>query len=330
MAGINQEARERGNPDPVYPDNIDRSAITAAMSASPSDHDGRVERMEFILSMTGNPFDVDAVVESHATAAEFWESDATYDSFTAWVHAGAEPELDAYRWCLSEGLIAIGTRDLPSFLASYMTLCEIALFAPLLPQHAVLRASHPGFDQLLPALRFQNLLFSAARVEPMRGMADHDRYVLDLCKDLGWVQPVQIIKSAMDGPQAVSDPITWIYLMAQHERAQQSSTAFIGIDSIMFDPSPAAGEWRTLFEFVIIDYKDRTTYHRDKGFLNSMTTRYLNMLGLEALMRHDSLTLEAPYGRSPDENRWMTEWLRTRFKVLFGRDFADLKVVERK
>ena len=330
IAEINQHARELGNSVPVYPDNIDRSAITAAVSAFPSDHDRAIENLEFALSMTGYPWDVDAIVESHATAAEFWESDATYDSFTAWVQAKAESELDVYRRCLIEGLRLIGTRNLPSFLASYMTICEIALFAPLLPQHAALRASSPGFQQLLPTLRFRELLWSAAHVEPMQGMRDHDRYVLDLCKDLGWVHPIQVIRSAVDGPQAVSDPITLIYLQAQRWRAQRNSTAFIGIDPILFDPSPLAEQWRLLFDFVIIDYRDRTTYHRDKDFLESMTTRYLNMLGLEALMRHDSLTLEAPYGRSSIENQWMTEWLRRRFRALFGRDFPDLKVVERK
>ena len=325
---VNHEARERRNPDPVYPGNIDRSAITAALSALPSDFDRAIEGSEFGLSMlAGYRWDVDGIVESHATAAEFWESDATYDSFTAWALANDDPDLGIYHNCLVLGLEAIGTRKLQSFLASYMALCEIALFAPLLPWHAELRASSPSFDQLLPAVRFERLLGSAAKIKPMQSPRDHGRFVLDLCKDLGWVHPTQIIRSAVDELQAVSDPITVVYLQAQRWRAQMRSTTFIGIDPFLFDPSPAAEQWRYFFDFVIIDYKDRTTYHPDKNFLETMTTRYLSMLGLETLMRRDSLTLEAPYGKSTRESEWMTGLLRGRFRDLFGRDFPDLNVV---
>jgi hypothetical protein len=329
IAESNQWAQEQRNPVPMFPDNIDRSAIAVALSAWPSDLDRAAERLEVSASMTGNPWDVDAIVESHATAAEFWESDATYDSFAAWVRDEADPELAVYHSCLEHGLGAIDTRDLPSFLASYMTLCELTLFPPLLPQHAGLRASSPGFAQLMPTIRFQQLISAASRIRPMQAMWDHDRYVLDLITNLGWVHPNQIVRSALDGPEAVSDPTTFIYLQAQRWRGRRGST-FIGIDPIMYDPSPAAQQWRDLFDFVIVDYQDRTTYHRDKDFLKSMTTRYLNMLGMEALMLHDSLTLEAPYGRSTAENEWMTDWLRERFKILFGRDFSDLQVIQRR
>ncbi len=324
----NEHAVQSGSPKPVYADNIDWPSISAELTARPADRERALERLEFSMSIIGNPWEVDAIAESHATAAEFWGSDATYESFTAWVH-GRDRGLEVYRAGLAAGLTSIATTSLPSFLASYMTLCESALFAPLLPQHAALRARSPGFDQLAPTLRFANLLFAAARVRPMQSIRDHDRYVRDLYKDLGWVHPASIMRSAIDGPQEVTDAVTFIYLQAQRWRAQKSPTSFIGIDRLIYLDSPMAEQWRTSFNFTIIDYKDRTTYHRDKDLLEIMTTRYLNMLGLEALMRHDSLTLEAPYGASAAENEWMTNWLRARFRFLFGRSFADLRVVPR-
>jgi hypothetical protein len=330
VAGVNQKAREHGNENPVYPDNIDQSAIStglSALSAPPNDEDRRAEMREIALGLLNTPWDVDAIVESQATAAEFWESDATYDTFTAWVQAKDDPELSVYRMCLRLGLDSIKTSYLPSFLASYMTLCEIALFAPLLPQHAALRASSPGFEQLLPTTRFQRLLMSAAQVKPMQGMSDRDRYVRELCNGLGWVLPDQIVKSAVDGPQPVSDPLTVIYLQAQRWRTVQGGGIFTGVDQLLFDPSPEAEQWRQLFNFVIVDFKDRTTYTQDKNFLETVTTSHLSTLGMEALMVRDTLTIKAPYGRSAAENQWMTEWLRNRFKVLFGRDFPDLQFV---
>ena len=329
FATSNEWAREQGHPVPVYPDNIDRTAITAALSTLPNDRDRAVERLESGLDSLSNPWDVDAIVESQATAAEFWESDVTYETFADWVHSDADGELTVYRICLQMGLKAIKTSSLSSFLASYLTLCELVLFPPLLPQHAALRASSPGFEQLLPTIRFQQLMSAASRITPMQAMWDHDRYVLDLIRDVGWVHPMQIVKSAMDGPEAVSNPVTLIYLQAQRWRGQRGST-FIGVDPLLFDSSPTAKLWRLLFDFVIIDFKDRTTYHPDKDFLQSVTAPHLSMLGLEALMLRDSLAIEAPYGRSPVENQWMTERLRGQFKDWFGRDFPDLQVVPRK
>ena len=236
IATSNEWARQQGQPVPVYPDNIDRAAITAALSTLPNDQDRAVTGLETLLVTTGSPWDVDAIVESQATAAEFWESDVTYDTFADWVHSDAEPELTVYRTCLESGLSAIKTSSLPSFLASYLTLCELVLYPPLLPQHATLRAGIQGFKELLPVIRFQQLISAASRITPMQAMWDHDRYAADLIHDVGWVHPTQIVKSAMDGPEVVSNPLTFIYLQAQRWRGQRGST-FIGVDPILFDSS---------------------------------------------------------------------------------------------
>ena len=197
-----------------------------------------------------------------------------------------------------------------------------------LAPHTALRAGCPGFEQISPTTRFIQLLSAATRVKPMRNLDDHGRYVLELCSDLNWVQPLQIYASAVHGPHAVTDPLSFIYVQAQLWRAQVRPSTFIGVDRYLFDPSPAAARWRNLFNFVVIDYTDRTTYHPDKDFLELMTTRYLNMLGLQAVMLGESLTLAAPYARNnPGEKQWMTNWLLQRFKDLFGGDFAELRFV---
>ena len=89
-------SRETGHPV-VYPDNIDRTAITAALSTLPTDRDRAVAGLESFLDTAGYPWDVDAIVESQATAAEFWESDVTYETFADWVHSDAHRDLTVYR-----------------------------------------------------------------------------------------------------------------------------------------------------------------------------------------------------------------------------------------
>jgi hypothetical protein len=99
------------------------------------------------------------------------------------------------------------------------------------------------------------------------------------------------------------------------------------VNRFLFDPSPEATVWRDRFNFVILDYTDRTLYHHDKGFLQAMTTRHLNMLAMRCIMMGKTLTIAAPYRGDSAERRWMTEWLRDRFKKVFGRDFPMLQVV---
>lgn len=208
----------------------------------------------------------------------------------------------------------------------YLTLCELAMYPPLLPQHASLRGERRDFRQVLPLFRWFELLRTAGQVEPMRGINDRDRYVMDIFQQLGWVQPTQIIRSAVDGPKVVSNPLAMIYLSAQRWRAHDSGS-FLGVNRFVFDPSPEGGTWRDAFNFVIIDYADRTTYHPNKAFLQSMTTRHLNMLGMRCIMLGRALTIAAPYRGDSGERQWMTEWLRNRFKNVFGRDFPTLQFV---
>jgi hypothetical protein len=331
----NRVAQEEGNPDPMYPDGIDRTALAQEAAAGPTQRDRAIERSAAAMDMVAgndNPFGVAAIIEGAATAAEYWNTGLGYEQFAEWVTTKAAPKLGIYRAALTRGLDAIGTRDLNEFLASFMTICELSLYPPLLPQHAGLRLQRPGFEQLLPPIRFTKFMSSASRVRPMQGRADHSRYVLELCRDQGWVPEGWVpedwvVRSAIEGPQRVSDPICHIYQTAQRWRAQVQSSAFIGVDRFLFDLSPMGESWRETFDFVINDFSDRTTYHRNKSFLQSMTTRYLNMQGMQAIMLSDNLTLAAPYSNSADQKQWMTEWLRERFAQLFKRDFPDLQVV---
>ena len=186
--------------------------------------------------------------------------------------------------------MAIKTSSLSSCLASYRAVLRNSCCSPCC-RRAALRASNPGFGQLLPTIRFQQLTSAASRITPMQAMWDHDRYVVDLIRDVGWVHPRKSRRSQQcTARKAVSNPGAFIYLQAQRWRSQRGST-FIGVDPILFDSSPTAKLWRLLFDFVIIDYKDRTTYHPDKDFLQSMTVPHLSMLGLEALMLRDSLAI---------------------------------------
>ena len=327
----NEAAEQMGNKVPmVCPvPAADRSAIRAELADATGllpDPDRADLRSHDLLDLFGNPWSVEAVIESAAAAAEFWGSDISYDQFVAWAEAPVDPRLRLYRNCIAQALPSIKSRELSTVIPTYIALCELALSAPLLPQHAVLRRQKPDFRQILPTHRWMELMRAAGTVRPMNGRTDHSRYVTDLCRVLDWVHPLQIAKAAVDGPAMVSDPLSQIYNWGQRVRALRSGD-FIGLDRYLLDDTPEASAWRDRFNFVIIDYVDRTTYHRDKDFLMAMTTRHLQMLGLRCIMEGRKLIIGAPYRGDEAERRWMTEWLQAQFKSLFDRDFPMLQVV---
>jgi len=326
IEGTNADALAAGNPVPLDPGGFDREAIRQEMAEPPTEHDLALLRSEFTLEFLRHPWSVEAIVESAATAAEFWGSGIGYERFSAWANTEVDPKLQVYRTCIVEGLRAIPTRKLSEFIPSYIALCELALYAPLLPHHAGLRRQHPSLEQILPTVRWQLLVNAAAGVKPMRDLRDHDRYVADIWRKLDWVHPTQIIKVALEGPDNFSNPLAFIYLEAQRLRALYSGT-FVRVDRFLFDPSPEADAWRTVFNFVILDYADRTTYHVDKEFLQAMTTRHLNMLGLRCIMLNKRGIIAAPYRGDLAEREWMTAWLHDRFKALFGEGFPKFQVV---
>jgi hypothetical protein len=227
---------------------------------------------------------------------------------------------------MDQALDAIDTRSVQEFVLSYMTICELALFSQILPHHAALRRQHPDFRQILPVARWTELMRAASLVRPMIDLGDHDRYVLELCRHLKWIHPVQMITIVMNGPDAYTDPLAMIYVWAQKWRAQ-SGTSFIGLNRFLFATSPRAESWRNKFNFVILGYTDRTNYHRDKSFLQAMTTRELVRLSMRCIMMGRSLTIKTPYHADQEELNWMTGWLRNYFKNAFGREFPTLRVV---
>lgn len=330
FATLNQAAQQRGNAVPMVcpvPD-ADLQALQTELAEATGllpDLDRADLRTHDALDLLGNPWSVEAVIESAAAAAEFYGSDLSYDQFVAWAEEPVDPRLRVYRNCIAQALPSIQSREIAIVIPTYIALCELALSAPLLPQHAALRRNMPDFRQILPSHRWTELLRVATKVRPMNGRTDHGRFVTDLCRSLDWVHPLQIAKAAVDGPPMVSAPLSQIYNWAQRVRALRSGS-FIGLDRFLLDNSPEALEWLDRFNFVIIDYADRTTYHRNKNFLQTMTTRHLEMLGLRCVMEGRKLVIQAPYRGNEMERQWMTAWLQERFKTLFNQDFPMLRI----
>ena len=317
--------RERSGVRPWDNGAFDAAAINAEGDGLGSDIERSLERANMALNLSGNPWGTESIIESAATAAEWAESGAGLDALRAFAADNSDPDIAMYKNCLERGLEAIPADDLQQFAFTYIALSELALHAPLLPQHAGLRAGRVNPEELFPPLRFQALLSQAGKVGPLQGLNDVARYNLEMCKALGWVHPTQMIAAALDGPQAVADQRAQRYIWAQAERAR-GQHAFTNLTRRVFDPSPAGEQFRERYAFPVIEYTDRTFYMKDKDALWALTTEHLFMTTMRYVMLGKTLTVECPYRGAPDEYETLTGWLQEALQASFHRSFPTARV----
>ena len=305
---------------------FDHHVIDEAIRTMSPSFDRSLERAEELLLLLENPWSVDAILESAAMASEFTRSGMNLDELRAWVAAPCDPALAVYRSCLQRGLEVIPATDLPQFLFSYLALCELCLFAPLLPQHAALRG--PGFplEQLLPVTRFQRLLGAAENISPMLEIRDHARYVTDLCQHLGWVHPLQIISTAVRGAEVVADPRAQVYINAQRFRGRNLS-CYLDATSLVLETSAYGASLRDSCTFIVVEHTDKTIFHHDTVYLKAMTIQHLFSQMMRCIVLGSDFRVASPYRCDDHERHVLTIMLRESLQNAFGFDFLMAQVV---
>ena len=306
---------------------FDVDAINADGDGFGSDYSRSLERSAVALELLGgNPWGTRSILESAAMAAEWAESGHTLESLREIAKDWSDPETADYRRCLERGFEVIQTDDVHQFCFTYVALSELALQAPLLPQHARLRNGSLDPRQLFPSLRFQFLLSAASDVAPLRGLADVGRYHTDLCAALGWVHPMQIQAIAQKAPANIGDRRVQRYLWAQQERAQRQH-AFINLLQQDCDLTVEGEAFRARYIFPVIEYADKTLYMKDKDTLWWLTTQHLLTYTMRQVMLGKTLTVPCPYRGDPSEAETLTIWLREELESLFDRPFPMAQVI---
>jgi len=102
--------------------------------------------------------------------------------------------------------------------------------------------------------------------------------------------------------------------------------SFIGVQRHLLGASLSAAILAAPAQFEGDRVPDRTTYHRDKEFLDAMTAQQLLMLAIRSVIAGEQLTVEAPHASNTGLG-WMTGWLRDHFNGIFGRGIPMLQVV---
>jgi len=190
---------------------------------------------------------------------------------------------------------SIPAPDGKSLVLSYLALCELCLFGPVLPHHRHFRRDGVKLLELLPFFRWLELLNVAPKVRPMRALADYERYTQELCAALGWVSPKEIVQFTVASHVPMENDIhESMYLSASRYRAR-TPWVFHDYTDLLTSRDPAQRQFSMTFTFPVVQYADRTQYLSDKERLMTFTRWYLLRRALRAILLRDRIEIRMPY-----------------------------------
>jgi hypothetical protein len=214
-----------------------------------------------------------AVLESAAYAAELWGASRVELQKRA-PQSVAVTGGDSYILPFFNTVDRTPTADGHQTIMTHLAACDLAMFAPVLPQHFGIRRRGLVLDELHPALRLGGIQSVMGRVRPMEDPADYHRFLEDICDALNWVPLRQMLDmSDVLRPAIPVDIRDDLYDTALSFR-RGVPTFFVtpGLDLI---DAPATAQFRRIFAFPVIQFDDIVLYHKDKTLLDFFQINYL-------------------------------------------------------
>jgi hypothetical protein len=253
-----------------------------------------------------------AIIETAGTVSEYaGSSQLALEAFkahiqgTRWVHSTVPKS-----W-LTDALHYLPASTLPEFILSHLALCEVALFAPVLPEHRALRKGGVRSSEILPFVRWQHALHAAANIPPLKSLRDYDRYTRQVCEAARLTPPQAIVVATASGHEAPPlDPREQSYWKAQRIRAQAPG-AFL-------DALGMLGRLPMDLDFPVIKYTDRTLFLKDKMRLHQLVMVYLTQAVTRRMLLRPDLVVTMPYPPTPEESTFYTTELRTVLEQALG------------
>lgn len=293
-----------------------------------SDDDERLEAMLVVLTYTGPQFDTTAVLESAALAAEHFGRQQDGAAALATQVAGpASPERQVYTNLVSLALQAVPRGEPGEFVATYLTLCELALYPPVLPHHHALRTT-TSLEPLLPYLRMRSLLSIARELTPVRDADAATRYAAEACDRLGWPTPAQIVETTVASHAPMPGDIREsLYVRAQAYRRQAPWLFLSPLSHIAATARGQAPAWVSEYHFPVISYADRTTFHVDKPFVVGIVLDHLFRRLVRRLLLRRDLAVAAPFPMTDDVRAYFERELAAQLGELLAMQIRGVRIV---
>ncbi|HEY7305967.1 MAG TPA: hypothetical protein VH601_17715 [Bryobacteraceae bacterium] len=240
------------------------------------------------------------IVESAGTISEYFgNTKLNLVQFEAVIRNSRWASTTVPKSWLIQAFGRVRASSLAEFVLSYLVLCELALFAPILPEHRPLRKGGINTREILPFLRWYDLLHAASEILPMKSLADYERYTTAVCEKAGLIPPKDVVTASVESsPQMPSDPVERRYWKAQRVRSE-SPGAFMNYPFII-------ARLPMDFDFPVITYKDRTLFLKDKLTLHLFVLGYLTRALVRRMLLRSDLAVKMPYQPTEEETAFYT------------------------
>jgi hypothetical protein len=212
---------------------------------------------------------------------------------------------------LHDAIHFVHASTLPEFLMSYLALCEVALFAPVLFEHRALRKGGVKSSEILPFVRWRSALEASSKVSPLTSLSDYDRYTRQVCEGARLTPPQDIVQATVNaGGDPPRDPRERVYWTAMRIRTQGPG-AFLDSLGIL-------GHLPMDMDFPVIQYTDRTLFLKDKVLLHQLVMSYLMRAVVRRMLLRPDLTVPMPYPPLPEETALYTTELKALLEQALG------------
>jgi hypothetical protein len=258
-----------------------------------------------------------AVLESAARAAEL-VGDAEAD-IQAMFLRGHKPGLIAdlpYVGLLDITEEALAQLPPRTRLFTHIAACELALFAPILPEHRALRAGLHWLE-LNPLIRYHEIWGVLRDMPPVTEAAEAPFFQENVCRALGWVAPSQIIAADVDRSRlGVREQLYHISLSLRNRQPG----VFCDPWTRVFKVGSTVGDAvREAFTYPIIQHPDRMLFLKDKELLATFELDHLWHQWMRHLMTRHSSPMKMPWRSSEEEREYLSGLLRDQLTRLLGR-----------
>jgi hypothetical protein len=254
-----------------------------------------------------------AVIETAGTVSEYVASEhLNLMDFKARMQGASWMHTTVPKSWLSPALDHVRASTLPEFILSYLALCEVALFPPVLLEHRPLRTGAVKSIDILPFARWHRALAAAASVSPMTALTDYDRYTREICATAELTPPMDVVAASVNTADSAPplDPRERAYLKAQLIRARGPG-AFLDCLGML-------GRLPPDLDFPVIQYTDRTLFLKDKVLLNAVVTGYLVRAVVRRMLLRPDLVVTMPYPPTPEESAFYARELTSMFEETLG------------
>lgn len=263
----------------------------------------QIEKMAIGMKAAGD-LDMLALLESAAKVAEFWTEppDGPVD-FEKWLPVSMSAGQSKYYMLIHPVKGGIKAGNIREFVYTYAALCELALFAPLLPQHAALRPSKStNIESLHPLLRMFKAAGVSGKLKPVSNLEqDYDRFMQELCGELQWLTPNEMnVRSMPKFRYVQEDRISSLYDTAQ--RYRHAMPGIFTDHRILFTfDQPAARQFSSTFTPLVIELTDKTLFHKDKNLIDYFLVQYVTQSYLRKVLLSNDLSVRLPHRAGAEE-----------------------------